>query len=198
MADRAPASSLSNPRTVRLTTFCLCVVLAFVAGILTGTMFTGYQLDAERQSANMREQPADAEQHIRQIEQLVQKNPGDSDLWFHLGNACYDARQPDKAITAYRRGLELDADNVNARTDLGTMYRLTGQFEQALHEYDLVIARDPRHKNARFNKGIVLYYDLGRKEEALTVWKALVGVLPDAKAPDGSPMSEFIAKHAPQ
>ena len=52
----------------------------------------------------------------------------------------------------------------------------------------------PGHRNALFNQGIVLYYDLKRKDEAEAAWRKLLAADPNAHAPDGTPVSELI-KH---
>ena len=54
---------------------------------------------------------------------------------------------------------------------------------------------DPKHEFALFNSGIVLYHDLNRKEEAMEVWRALVKINPNAKAPSGELVSDMLEKH---
>ena len=43
-----------------------------------------------------------------------------------------------------------------------------------------------------FNEGVVLYYDLKRKNEALKAWQRLLAVNPAAHAPDGKAVADLI------
>ena len=72
------------------------------------------------------------------------------------------------------------------------MYRRNGQSDKALESFDKAIAADPSHEQARFNKGIVLNYDMNDREGAIRVWEDLVKVNPNATAPNGQLISEAI------
>jgi len=61
-----------------------------------------------------------------------------------------------------------------------------------LAAFDKAIALDPRHDNARFNKGVVLLHDLNDRAGALAAWEELVRIRPDARTPDGQLLSEVI------
>ncbi len=131
-------------------------------------------------------------QHIKEEELAVQQDPTNAATWGHLADLYYDTRQFQKAVDAYTKSLELQPGNTSRMTDLGTMYRALEQYENALKQYDQVLAIDPSHTNARFNRGIVLVFDLNKKEEGLNTWKILVSQAPETKAPDGRLLSEII------
>ena len=81
-------------------------------------------------------------------------------------------------------------------TDLGIMYRESGSPAEALNRFRQAQTIMPGHRNAIFNEGVVLYYDLGRREEAIRSWQRLVQLHPDATTPDGQPLSELLSQLA--
>lgn len=106
----------------------------------------------------------------------------------------FDNQNPSAAVTAYENALRLKPGNANVLTDLGIMYRELHRFEDALKAFREAERVQPGHRNALFNQGIVLYYDLKRKDEAEAAWRKLLAADPNAHAPDGTPVSELI-KH---
>ena len=76
--------------------------------------------------------------------------------------------------------------------DCGVMYRQAKNFDNALEYFKKALAIDPEHQNALFNSGIVLYFDLDRKEEALNAWRKLVKINPNAKTPSGDLVTKLI------
>ena len=68
-------------------------------------------------------------------------------------------------------------------------YRELHRFEDALKAFREAERVQPGHRNALFNQGIVLYYDLKRKDEAEAAWRRLLAADPNAHAPDGTPVS---------
>ena len=188
MSQRSHSSRPS--RTIRLSSAYLLAALAFTAGILFGTMLTGTSstpTEIQQVSADTGNKLA----HALELEELVRKNPQDVDSLIHLGNVYYDVEKYQDAVTAYEKALAVKPDNPDVLTDLGTMYRALGQLDLALARYNKAITFNPKHQNARFNKCVVLL-DMGRKEEAKAAWEALVAVIPNAVAPDGTPVSAKI------
>lgn len=138
--------------------------------------------------------PPELAAKIADLEKAVLNNPKDAARWTALGNLYFDTGQARKAASAYERSLSIAPDNPDVLTDLGIMYRETGAYEKAVASFRKASALKPGHENALFNEGVVLYYDLHRKEEAVHAWQRLLEVNPAARAPDGKLVSELI-KH---
>lgn len=134
----------------------------------------------------------EALEHIGHLEKRLAANPQDVDGWTELGNAYFDTHQPLKAINAYERSLALRPGDPNVLTDLGIMYRESGQLGQALECFDRAMRADPAHENARFNKGVILLFDLHQHAEAKAVWQELLRMNPRATAPDGTALRTLI------
>jgi len=176
------------------------VAIAFVAGILVGVLLTLYKtgsspaIPSPSPQMGQKSSAADHSDEIAGLEFKTSRNPGDIAGWIELGNSCFDANLPEKAISAYEKALALNPDNADVWTDLGVMYRKSGKFDKAIQCFDKAIGIDPRHEIARFNKGIVLMHDLNDPKGAIQAWEELLAVNPLAMAPNGQSIDEMLKK----
>lgn len=176
-----------------------CII--FVLGFLSGVAFTVYKSNSLAPAAGSTatatgEQPHqhDEEIHkaIQNLEAEVTANPGNFKAWTQLGNLYYDTDQATKAIAAYNKSLELHKGDANLLTDLGVMYRKDNQPKKALELFDKATQEDPTHMPSRYNKGIVLYYDLTDPQGAIASWEGMLKIDPQAKTNSGMAISELI------
>lgn len=217
-AQAAPARGT----TVSLGACMLGMAAALALGLCIGSMLPGFldsrQAPASRQQA-VAQQAAPAAQNAPQtaarqqdgprqqaalspelnsallkLQEAAVKEPGKAEHWIRLGNFQFDNQNPAAAVTAYEKALSLQPGNANVLTDLGIMYRELQRFDDALKAFREAERVHPGHRNALFNQGVVLYYDLKRKDEAEAAWRRLLAADPGAHAPDGTPVSELI-KH---
>jgi cytochrome c-type biogenesis protein CcmH/NrfG len=174
-----------------------CLIIGFLSGIVfsvykapagagTGKVAAGQQ---EAQAGKL---SAEQAQQMLQLELEVQKNPQNTEAWTNLGHLYFDSDQADKAITAYNKSLALAPNNPDVLTDLGVMYRRAGNPQQAIVSFDKAIQANAKHETARFNKGIVLLYDLKDQPGAIAAWQGLVSINPMATAPNGQLISEML------
>ena len=98
------------------------------------------------------------------------------------------------AVKAYQASLALKPDQADIWTDMGVMQRELSDFQTAMQSFDRAISLNPKHEIARFNKGVVLVFDLDRKADGVAVWKELLAINPNAKAPNGAPLSKLIGE----
>ena len=212
-----PPASHTRPSGVSGLTCAFCCGICLLGGLLLGNllphMFEGKEGEAApaRSVAPAAGTPAPAAaqektaetpppvnasreqlEHIGHLEKSLAADPQDAARWAELGNAYFDTQQALKAIDAYERSLALQPGNPNVLTDLGIMYREVGQYERALSSFDQAMRADPAHENSRFNKGVVLLFDLHRHAEAKAVWQELLRLNPRATAPDGTGLRALI------
>lgn len=174
----------------------LVAVLAFLAGAFVGNAVTmmyvstkpAQQVSAPATSNQVDEHTA----ALAKLQSATATRPDDPVAWAALGNFHFDHDQPVQAVQAYEKALELDPSNADVWSDLGVMYRRSGEPEKAVQAFDTAATMDDDHTTAYFNKGIVLYYDLGKKDEAIAAWNRLLAMDPAAKAPNGMPITDFI------
>lgn len=182
---------------VKKETMFIVALITLVIGFLGGVFYSALQSTGppqpqqqqQQQQSGMTNEQARA---ILSLEQEVAANPSNVDAWTQLGHVYFDTNNPSKAIRAYEKSLELRPNDPNVMTDLGVMYRRSGQPDKALEIFDKVISIDPSHEQSRFNKGIVLRYDMNDREGAIKAWEELLKLNPNAQAPNGIPVSEAI------
>ena len=187
-------------KTLRLSTAVIGMAAAFAIGVFSGTLLPG--AFAPKPLATTAQQSAHSDgggavsaehaAHIRQIEKQAKERPQDAAVWKHLGDAYFDADLPDQAIAAYEKSLALAPGDADVLTDLGVMYRAGKHYDKALACFRKAQALNPNHENALFNEGVVLCFDLDKKEEARQVWLRLLTIKPDAKLPDGRPLVKLL------
>ncbi len=191
--DIAPARGSRNQTNQLFIWFCI-----FVAGFLAGVAFSVYKGKtigtAPPAVVQQQEHDHTNEQAILDLEAEAAAHPENFENWIQLGHLYYDADQPEKAIAAYTKSLELHAGDANLLTDLGVMYRRTKQPEKAIELFDQAMKKDTTHLPSRFNKGIVLMYDLNNPAGAIAAWEELLAINPEAKTGSGEPISEFVEK----
>lgn len=197
MAPQTEQSSAGvfKKETVLVIGLC-CLIIGFLSGIVFSVYKTPPAGGPAKVAANQQPQAgqltAEQAQQLLQLELEVQKNPGNIDAWTTLGHLYFDSDQAEKAINAYSKSLSLAPNNADVLTDLGVMYRRVGNFQQAVASFDKAVQVNARHETARFNKGIVLLYDLKDQEGAIASWQELVGLNPMATAPNGQLVSEIL------
>ena len=172
--------------------------IIFVFGFLSGVAFTVYKggtpgsTPTASTNGETQTQNNDTGQAIINLEAEVTANPDNFNNWVHLGHLYYDSNQPEKAIGAYTKSLELHSGDANLYTDLGVMYRRTQQPEKAMEMFNKAIKMDPSHLPSRFNKGIVLMYDLKDSAGAIATWEELLKIDPEAQTANGQHIHELV------
>lgn len=181
-----------------------CLVAGFLAGMFYSTTFEGdrkvrkmtVKQPAPRAGAPVSQSASVSPQSgaISALEKEVAANPQNAEAWARLGHNYFDINDTANAVRAYKKHLELKPGNADVWTDMGIMYRRQGDPDEALRCFNKAIEINPRHRQSRFNKGIVLMHDLKNPEAAVKAWEELVSIYPDAKTQDGTPLSELIKK----
>ena len=192
----------NTPQPGNRSQFILCCII-FVVGFLSGVAFTVYKSSSLAPAgtptvAAPGEQPQqhneEVHQAIQNLEAEVTANPSNFKAWTQLGNLYYDTDQATKAIAAYNKSLELHKGDANLLTDLGVMYRKDKQPQKALELFDKAIQEDPTHMPSRYNKGIVLYYDLNDPQGAIASWEDMLKIDPQAKTNSGMAIRDLITQ----
>ncbi len=179
---------------VKQQTLFTAVAVTFVVGFMCGVILTAYRtapLQSERAAADPH-----PEHMVDSLEEQVVQEPDNVEAWLHLGNAYFDGEQYQKAISAYEKAIALDPENADAMTDMGVMYRRIGQPRKAVAVFDAALEKKPDHEIARFNKGIVLMFDLKEKEKALASWRKLLEINPLFMTPGGQSLESLIRTYA--
>ena len=189
-------------RSTALIIAAVCLAAGFLAGIFYSDTFGGRKVrkmtvqQSAPQGTQTQSPVATAPQAgvIAALEEKVTANPQDAEAWARLGHGYFDSDDPANAIRAYKKSLELKPDNADVLTDMGVMYRRSGNPQEAIRCFDKAAAIDPKHRQSRYNKGIVLMHDLKNPEAAIKAWEELVSIYPDAKTQEGILIRDMINK----
>ena len=126
--------------------------------------------------------PIDSSAIIKKVEDMAAQNPKDADIPLNLANYLYDQKLYSKAVEWYQRALELDPNNVNARTDLGTAFFYTGRPQDALREYNKSLELDPKHEQTILNTIVVNLEGTHDLVAAQKAWERLHKLNPNLPA----------------
>ncbi len=120
----------------------------------------------------------EAQARIFSNTQVVAREPKNLAAWKQLGNDYFDTHQPQKAVDAYAKALELDPKNADVRTDQGVMYRELRAYDKAIANFEKSSKLDPKHTQSLFNMGIVYSQDLKQNDKAIKAWNRVIEVDP--------------------
>jgi tetratricopeptide (TPR) repeat protein len=109
----------------------------------------------------------------------LQSRPNDAPLLIQIGNAYYDGQRYQEAIEHNGRALNIRADDVNVRTDMGTAMWYSGDADGALKQFEQSLTYQPTHAQTMFNIGIVKWQGKHDNKGALQVWERLLATNPD-------------------
>jgi cytochrome c-type biogenesis protein CcmH/NrfG len=182
---------------VKKQTFYITILIVFIAGFLSGVTFAIFKMSDSASVVStpgaQQASPAGQEaQAILNLEAEVTQNPDNYNAWTQLGHLYFDSNQYNKAIGAYTKSLELHSGDANLLTDLGVMYRRSGDSAKAIESFDKAIAMSTTHEQSRFNKGIVLHFDLGKTDEAIAIWQTVLAINPNYQTGNGTSLQELI------
>lgn len=180
---------MAENNTVSKSTMYIAIAISLLVGFLSGVVYYVYNAPTNMQTAVGADTVTSK---IASLEQEAEQQPDNVIVWTNLGHAYFDSDQFAKAIVAYNKSLKLHPDNADVLTDLGVMYRRNSQPDKAIETFDRAIKINPQHEQSRFNKGVVLLYDLQNPAEAIKVWEELVRVNPGAVGPAGAPLTDLI------
>jgi tetratricopeptide (TPR) repeat protein len=137
---------------MRILPFVLTAVLIFAAGSVHAKNLS-VDLDMRKPEVSAKEAQADE--------------------WLNKGNAAYQAKKYDEAITCYKKATELDPSFASAFYNLGVIYYAKGMTDAAISSYKQVLTIKPDYYAARNNLGII-YKKKGMIDEAMTEFKQIL------------------------
>ncbi|HEX9082981.1 MAG TPA: tetratricopeptide repeat protein [Holophagaceae bacterium] len=121
------------------------------------------------------------QQAIANLEQATRQDPKNRQAWVSLGNAYFDAQQPQKSVDAYAKALAIKDDDPDVLTDQGVMYRELHHPDKALANFQKAQKLNPQHLQSLFNMGIVYADDLHKPAEATAAWNKVIAMAPESQ-----------------
>jgi len=113
--------------------------------------------------------PKDAEldRQVKALMTMLESEPNNVEAMTALGNLYFDHSMWKEAQRWYLKSLEAKPGDANVMTDYAVVLRNLGKGQEALSLLDKVLAKDPAHWQALYNKIIVLNFDLHQHDQAL-------------------------------
>jgi tetratricopeptide (TPR) repeat protein/TolB-like protein len=100
-------------------------------------------------------------------------NPVNPKVYLSLGKIYYAEKGLYyESVNAYKKGIELDSQLVEARMGLGEVYEEKGLYKEAVEEYKRVIELDSAHTGALYN--LALVYEKIDPREAIAQWERYI------------------------
>ncbi len=93
---------------------------------------------------------------LKEIQDEAASQPGDARAQYALGNAYFDRRRYADARTAYLRATEIDPLYADAHSNLGLVYRIEGDLDSSIAQYEKALAIDPSDTVTRTNLIVAL------------------------------------------
>ena len=181
-------------KTISLNSALIIGLIALLIGFFGGNIYNAYKSNSGGTSQNpAMNAPIQDSARMFALEQQLKSNPNNASAWLELGNRYFDAHKYQDSIRAYTQYLSIDPNNANVLTDLGIMYRRAGNPTEAIASFEKAMEVDPRHEQSRYNKGRVLYDDMGSQDEAVKVWQELSKINPNYRIDnEGTTITDFL------
>lgn len=129
---------------------------------------------------------------ITELENIVKVNPNDKASIVRLANLLQDSGLYDRAIIYYKKYLELDPTDSNARVDIGICYYNLNDLQSAITEMETALKYQPKHQLAHLNLGIV-NLTAGNVDVSKEWFKKALEIDPNSQA--GKRAQELLQSH---
>ncbi len=84
------------------------------------------------------------------LDEAAKENPKDAHVWYALGMLEKNSSDPQAAVDAFKRVIEIDDSDADTWYFLGTAYSQLKQFPQAIDAFDHALKLNPLHASAQF------------------------------------------------
>ncbi len=126
----------------------------------------------------------DDEEAIKYTKLFLDKYPDDRDAWYSLGVRYMRAELYENALDAYAKALTLDPHLAKAYINLATCFNYTGEFEEAIRNYQKAFEEQPdwiKIRNLNHEYGFT-NVKLGDFEKAREIFNIIINEPDDRKA----------------
>lgn len=107
-------------------------------------------------------------QDINYLEDMHAKNPNAIEFIIELADRYKKTKQLDKAIAWFKRGAEIQPDNIDIVYEIGILLSWSGRYGEAIAYFKRILQAVPNHFDAQLSLARVLSWQ-GKRSEALAL-----------------------------
>jgi tetratricopeptide (TPR) repeat protein len=113
------------------------------------------------------------------LREYTEANKPTKEIWFHLGNAHYEAGEADAAVVAYEQALTLDPNYFKALVNLALMYDDLQQYPKAIETLERAAQIDSTNADVWSHLGNT-YYAQDKHAQGVEYYRKALRINPDA------------------
>lgn len=115
---------------------------------------------------------------IAELKNEIAASPGKAELYVELGLVCYAAKNPQDALAAFDKAIELAPAQAASHNNRGIMLSALKRYAEAAESFNKAIDLDPAYAGAYNNLGVALAAD-GRLDDAVGAYRKAVELAPE-------------------
>jgi tetratricopeptide (TPR) repeat protein len=120
-------------------------------------------------------------EEVSALERLAEENPDDPEVRDRLGTLYMESGHYEEAVRWFRECIERNGDDLHVRNHLALSLTGLGRIDEAITEYEAVLAVDPSHPQSLLGLGRVLLYGKSDIQGGIEVWNRLVETAPESR-----------------
>ena len=146
---------LDNKKILIISSFVIAIFI--IALLMSGVFESGVKSNITEMNNQSKSSEVSLENlhEINDLENKIKANPGDMESTLHLAHLQQDSKFFEKAINNYKKYLEKNPENADARVDMGICFYNLGDNTSAINEMESALKYQPKHQIAHLNLGIV-------------------------------------------
>jgi len=125
------------------------------------------------------------------LEQATTDSPRAARAWTYLGLARVKLNEPEDAMRALRKAVELDGELAEAHFGKGLAHAHLGELDEAIVELETAVELNPTHAYAHYYLGLA-FDKKGKEDRALLHLQRFLDLAPDA--PEASQVKELLSR----
>jgi tetratricopeptide (TPR) repeat protein len=103
----------------------------------------------------------------------------DDSVYYVLGIAYGKKGEYDKAITSYKKAIEINTIHDEAYNNMGIAYRNKGEYDKAIASYEKAIKINPEKDEAYYNNMGIVYSNKGKYDKAIASYEKAIEINPE-------------------
>ncbi len=147
---------------------------------------------ASTQGAEVSASPTNNSTLIEELKASLKARPDDPEVMVHLGDAYFDLKQFNEAVTYYKMALAKKPNDAEIFNDIGLSVHYLGNSPEGLRYVEEGLKKNPYHQRVWLTKGFILAYGMGDLEGARAAWEKARTLNPESQV--GKAASEFLAQ----